>query len=112
MGKIETHKSVVGLHDGLVDLEVGGAATQALNIDAPFLGVQVESLQSASLASQLNGVDVLISTVISCTWVALRVFVRHGRSQCIEDGTGGYILGGDEDDGFSLTLDLKFLEFC
>jgi hypothetical protein len=53
---------------------------------------------------------VLISTIISCTGVALGVFVGHGRSQCIEDGTRGDILGGDEDDGFSLTLNLKFLD--
>ena len=54
VGKIETHKSIVRFHDSLVDLEIGRAATQALNIDAPVLGVQVESLKSTSLASQLD----------------------------------------------------------
>ena len=52
----------------------------------------------------------LVSSVVSGTWVTLRVLVGHGRSESIEDGTGFNILGGDEDDGFSLTLDLEFLE--
>jgi hypothetical protein len=51
----------------------------------------------------------LIPTVVSCAWVTLGVFIRHGGSQCIEDRAGGNIFGGDEDDGFSLTLNLKFL---
>ena len=75
MGKVETHKSVMRFHESLVDLKIGRAAAQALHINAPFLGVQVECLQSTSLASQLDCVDVLISTVISCTWVALGIFV-------------------------------------
>ena len=112
MWQIKTHESLMGFHDSLVHLEVGWAATQALNIDAPFLGIQMESLESTSLASQLNCVDVLISTIISCTWVTLGVFIGHGRSQCIEDGAGGNIFGGDQDDGFSLTLNLKFLDLC
>jgi hypothetical protein len=51
----------------------------------------------------------LISTIVSCTWVTLRVFIGHGRSQCVEDSARGNIFGSDEDDGFSLTLNLKFL---
>ena len=98
MRKIKTHKSLVGFHDSLVDLQVGRATTQALNIDTPFLGVQIEGLEGASLAGQLNCVNILISTVVSCTWIALGVFVGHGGSQCIEDCAGGNILGGDEDD--------------
>lgn len=54
MGQIKTHESLMGFHDCLVNLEVGRAATQALNIDTPFLGIQMESLESTSLASQLN----------------------------------------------------------
>jgi hypothetical protein len=52
---------------------------------------------------------VLISTVISGTWVTFGVFVGHGRSQCIENGAGSYIFGGDEDDGFTLALNFEFL---
>jgi hypothetical protein len=109
VGEIETHESVMGFHNCLVNLEVGRTATQALNIDTPFLRIQMESLESTSLAGQLNRVDVLISAVVSCTWVALGVFVGHGGSQCIEDCAGGDIFGRDEDDRFSLTLNLKFL---
>lgn len=69
----------------------------------------MEGFESTGLAQQLSRVNVLVSTVVSGTWVALRVFVGHGRSQCIENGAGGYIFGGDEDDGFTLTLNLKFL---
>jgi hypothetical protein len=54
MRKIKTHKSLVGFHDSLVDLQVGRATTQALNIDTPFLRVQMEGLESTSLAQQLN----------------------------------------------------------
>ncbi len=96
--KIETHESVVGSHDSLVDLEIGRTAAQALNIDTPFLGVQMECLEGTSLTGQLNCVDMLISTVVSCSWVALGVFVGHGGSQCIEDCAGGNILGSDEND--------------
>ena len=52
--KIEAHESVMGFHNSLVDLEVGRTAAQALNIDTPFLGVQMESLESTRPASQLN----------------------------------------------------------
>lgn len=54
MGKIKAHKSVMGFHDGLVDLEVGRTSTQALNIDTPFLGIQTVGLESTSLASQFD----------------------------------------------------------
>jgi hypothetical protein len=108
--QVKTHQSIVGSHDSLVDLEVGGAATQALDIDAPFLGIQAESLESASLAGQFNGINVLVSTIVSGPGVPLGVFVGHGRSQSIEHGTGRNIFGGDEDDGFPLALNLGFLE--
>lgn len=53
-----------------------------------------------------------VPTVVSSTWVTLGVFVGHGRSQGVEDCSGGDIFGGDEDDGFALTLDFQFLEYC
>ena len=96
--KIETHESVMGFHDSLVDLEVGRTAAQTLDIDTPFLGVQMKGLEGTSLAGQFNCVNMLISTIVSCTWVALGVFIGHGGTQCIEDGAGGNILGSDEDD--------------
>ena len=48
--QIKAHQSIMRSHNSLVDLKIGGTATQALNIDAPFLRVQMESLESASLA--------------------------------------------------------------
>lgn len=98
VGQIKTHQSLMRSHDSLVDLEVGGAAAQALDVDAPFLGIQVEGLESTSLAGQFNGIDVLVSTIVSGTRVSLGVFVGHGRSKGVEYGTGRYILGGDEND--------------
>lgn len=80
VGQVKTHQSIMRFHDGLVDLEVCRATTQTLDIDAPFLRIEVEGLESASLAGQLNGIDMLVSTVVSGPGVALRVFVRHGRS--------------------------------
>jgi hypothetical protein len=54
MREIETHKSLMRFHDSLVDLQIGRATTQALNIDTPLLRVQMEGLESPSLAQQLN----------------------------------------------------------
>jgi hypothetical protein len=54
MWQIKTHQSIMRSHDSLVDLEIGRATRQALNIDPPFLRIQIESLKSTSLASQLN----------------------------------------------------------
>lgn len=98
VGQIKAHESVMRSHESLVDLEVCRATTQALDIDTPLGFVKMESSESTSLARQLNSVNVLVSTIVSCTRVTLGVFVGHGRSQCIEDGAGGNIFGGDQDD--------------
>lgn len=47
----------------------------------------------------------LVSTVVSRAWVALGVLVAHGRSQSIEDGAGGDVLRGNEEDRLALALD-------
>lgn len=109
MRQIQTHQAIMRSHDSLINLQIGRGTRQALNIDTPSLLLQVESLQGTSLTRQLNGVNMLVSTVVSCSWVALGVFVAHWRAESVEDGAGGYVLGGDEDDGFSLTLDFFFL---
>ena len=110
MGQVKTHKPVVRPHNGLVSLEVCRATTQALYVDTPLLRVEVESLESTSLASKLNGIDVLVSTIVTSTGVALRVLVGHGRTERIEDSAGSDILGGDEEDGLALTLDFLLLQ--
>lgn len=51
----------------------------------------------------------LVTTVVSGTRVSLRVLVGHWRSKGVENSTGGNIFGGDENNGFTLTLDLEFL---
>lgn len=108
--QIKTHQSIMWSHDSLVNLEVRGATTQALDIDTPFLRVQMERPKSTVLAGQLNRVDMLISAVVSCTRITFRVFVRHWGSQGIENSSGCNIFGGNKDDGFSLALDLQFLQ--
>jgi hypothetical protein len=95
-------------HDGLVDLEVGGRTRQALDVDTPLLAVETESLKGALLAKKLDGINVLVTTVVAGTGVTLGVLVRHGRTKGIEDGAGCDILGSNEEDGLALTLDLTF----
>lgn len=93
----------------MVRLQVCWAATEALYIDAPLLCIQTERREGALLAEQLNGINVLVATVVTGTRVALGVFVGHGRAKSIEDGAGGDVLRGDEEDGLALTLDLLLL---
>lgn len=50
MWQIQTHQSVMWLHDGLVDLEIGWRARESLDIDAPLLRITVEGLESTILA--------------------------------------------------------------
>lgn len=99
----------MGTHESLVDLQVGRAATQALDVDTPLGGVQVEGLESTLLAGDLNGINVLVTTVVTSTGVTLRVLVAHGRAQSIEDGAGGEVLRSNQDDRLALTLDLLLL---
>lgn len=69
----------------------------------------MESVQGTSLAETLNGVDMLVSSVVASTGVALRVLVGHGRAKGIEDSSGCDILRSNQDDGLLLALDLFFL---
>ncbi len=107
--KVKTHETVMGTHESLVDLQVGRATTQALDVNTPLVGVEVKGLESTGLAQKLNGIDVLVSTIVTSTGVALRVLVAHGRTKSIEDSAGGEVLRGNQDNGFTLTLDLIFL---
>jgi hypothetical protein len=109
VGEVKTHKTAVRRHNGLVDLKVGRAARQALDVDAPFLRVDVEGGEGTLLAEELDAVNVLVATVVAGTRVTLRVFVAHGRAKGVENGTGGDVFGSNEDDGLALTLDLIFL---
>ena len=108
VGKVKTHETAVRRHDGLVNLQVGRASTEALDVDTPLLGVNVEGLESTLLAEELDLVDVLVATIVTGTGVTLGVLVGHGGAKSIEDGAGGDVLGGDEDNGLTLALDLGF----
>lgn len=112
VGEVKTHQSAVRRHDSLVDLKVGGRAGEALDVDTPLLGVEVEGLESTLLAEKLDLVDVLVATIVTSTGVTLGVLVGHGRTKSIEDGSGGDVLGGDEDDGLALALDFILLRGC
>lgn len=68
VGKIKTHESSVDRHDSLVDLQIGRATTQRLNIDSPLRRIEVEGLKRALLAEELDLVDVLVSAVITSAW--------------------------------------------
>jgi len=107
--KIQAHHAIMRLHDGLVDLEVGGTAGERLDVDAPLLVIEVEGLESSSLAEQFNGVNVLVTTIVTTSRVALGIFVGHGRAQSVEDSARGNIFRGNEEDRLPLTLNLFFL---
>ena len=109
VGQVETHQTFVRAHEGLVDLQVGRATTQALDVDTPLVGLEVEGLQSTSLACKLNGINVLVTTIVTSSRISLRVLVGHGRAKSIEDSTGSEVLRGNQDNGFTLALDFFFL---
>ena len=109
VGEVKTHQAIVGAHQSLVNLQVGGGARQTLDVDTPLGGVKVEGLESTVLASDLNGIDVLVTTVVTGTGVALGVLVGHGGTQGLEDSVGGEVLRGDQNDRLTLTLDLTLL---
>lgn len=98
VGQIQAHQPVVRPHDGLVGLQVGRATAQALYVDSPLLRVQTEGLEGTLLAKKLDGVNVLVSTIVPGTWVTFGVLVGHGRTESIEDGAGCDVLGGNEED--------------
>lgn len=109
VGQVKTHETLTRAHQSLVDLQVGRRTTQTLNVDTPLSLVQTESGEGAVLASDLNGIDVLVATVVTGTWVTLGVLVGHGSTKSLENGTGGEVLGGDQDNGLALALDLTLL---
>lgn len=106
VGKVQAHQTTVGRHESLVDLEVGRAPTETLDVDTPLGRVEVEGLESTLLAEKLNLVNVLVATIVPGTRETLGVLVGHGRPKGIENGAGGDVLGGDQDDGLPLPLDL------
>lgn len=109
VGKVETHETTTRSHECLVDLKVGGRATESLDIDTPLGIVEVEGLEGTLLAEKLDSVDVLVATVVAGTGETLGVLVAHGRAESVKDGTRSNVLGGNQDNGLALALDLVFL---
>lgn len=79
VGEVQAHESAMGRHDSLVDLQVGRAAAQALNIHAPFCRVEMEGLEGTLLAKNLDLVDVLVSAIIPM-FLSVRANSRVKRS--------------------------------
>ena len=67
VGKIKSHQPAVRRHDGLVDLEVGGATAQGLDVDTPLRAVEVEGLEGTLLAQDLDLVNVLVAAIVPST---------------------------------------------
>jgi hypothetical protein len=88
----------MGLHESLVDLQVGRAARQRLHINTPLVRVQVENLQGTGLAGQLDRINVLVTAVVASTGVTLGVFVGHWGAQRIVDSARSDIFRGDQQD--------------
>jgi len=109
VGKIQAHKPLVRPHDGLVHLQIGRATAQALDIDTPLLRIQTKGVESALLAKQFDLVNMLVTAIVPGARVSLRVLVRHGRAERIEDSAGSDILRGDKENGLALTLDFFLL---
>ena len=86
-GKIKTHDAVVGLQERGVHLEVGGGAGIWLDVDAPFLLVEMEGLEHAALAQHLNLVDHIVAAVVASAGLALRVLVGKARAEAFQHGT-------------------------
>jgi hypothetical protein len=105
MGQVKTHETLMGLHNGLVDLEVGRRTRESLDIDTPLIRGEVEGLESTLLTESLNAINVLITTVVTGTGVTLRVLVAHGGSQGVENSLGGQVLRGNKNNGLTLTGD-------
>lgn len=105
MGEIKAHKTLMGLHDSLVNLEVCRGTRKGLNVDTPFVSGNTEGIESALLAESLDAINVLVTTVITGARIALGIFVAHGSSQGIKNRLGGQVLRGNKNNGFTLTGD-------
>lgn len=51
--------------------------TLTLNVDTPLLRIETEGLEGSALAKAFGLIDVLIASVVSCSWVTLGVLVLH-----------------------------------
>jgi hypothetical protein len=62
----------------------------------------VEGLQRPLLAHELDLVDILVTTIVTSTWVSFTVLVREDRTETVKDSPGGKILASNQDKTVSL----------
>ena len=63
-----------------------------LDVDAPFLGIEVERLQGSLAAEVLELVDPLVAAIVACTGETLGVLVGQDRAIGLDRGTAGQVL--------------------
>mmetsp|Transcript_79311 Transcript_79311/g.173960 ORF Transcript_79311/g.173960 Transcript_79311/m.173960 type:complete len:538 (-) Transcript_79311:24-1637(-) len=108
VGEVQTHDAVMHVAEGGVDLEVRWGAAQGLHVDAPLLWADASSCQSTILAEFFGLVDVFVATVVSGTWIALRILVDHDAADGVQDRFRRKIFGRDEAEAAALTILLTF----
>jgi len=67
-----------------------------LNIDAPGFSTETKCLKGTVLAEPLGFINMFVASVVSCTWVALGVFILHDTAESLEHRPGGEILRWNE----------------
>ena len=97
------HEGLAGLHEGGVDGDVGLGAGVGLHVGM----LRAEELLDAVDGEGLGHVDELAAAVVAAAGVALGVLVGHDGGGGLEDGLGGVVLGGDEDEGVLLACELE-----
>jgi len=80
LGKIQAHQEITRLKKCRINGHISWGARVRLNIDVPFFGIKSVSFESSISAKVLNFINVLISTIISCSWISLTIFVSKTRT--------------------------------
>ena len=70
-GQIQTHDTVVRVEQSSVDSQVGRRTRVRLHVNPPGSRVEVERVQGALLAEELEAVDVLVAAVVAGVGLAL-----------------------------------------
>ena len=94
--KSHTHQALTRWDQRRVNGEVGRAARETLDIDGPLLRVEFERIEGALLGQVLDLVDILVSTVVAGSRVALRVLVGQARSLELHRVATGKIFRGNQ----------------
>mmetsp|Transcript_21723 Transcript_21723/g.40545 ORF Transcript_21723/g.40545 Transcript_21723/m.40545 type:complete len:300 (-) Transcript_21723:60-959(-) len=95
-GQIQAHDTIVWAQESSVDSKVGRRSRIRLDIDAPLFRVQVIGLQGTLLAKFFDLIDDFVTSVVSCMWKTLRIFVGQSGSQAFHDGLGRKVFGRNQ----------------